>query len=176
MLKLFIENFFEKYALYLLLVGLGLLFRYVLLRRTILDSALRRKKMAIEIIVVILITILWNNSLTSGSENTDDSLISIFLLLGYCFYVFIKKLPEDGYTESMLFIVNGFMLIALSFMSFPENIIFTIIIVLISFLFTKYWIDEKKSDFWEIVVLCVESFSYHYTCTKKKFLALLKSH
>ncbi len=53
--------------------------------------------------------------------------------------------------------MNGYMVTALSFMSFPENLIFIALIIVVSYLILKHWFNERKSDFWEIVLLCGES-------------------
>lgn len=156
-MELLIENFLEKYGLYLFFVGLGLLFRYALLRYVIYDGELRAKKIVREIIVVIIITILWSSTSIDDTGNTNDLFVIVMLFLGYCFYALMKKIPECGYSESILLLVNGFMVTALSFMSFPENIVFILIIIIGSTFAIKYWFGEKKSDFWEIVLLCGEA-------------------
>ena len=115
------------------------------------------KKITREIIVVIFITILWGNSSTTNTENPSTAFVMIMMFLGYCFYVLMKKMPKCGYTESMLLFVNGFMVTALSFMSFPVNLGFIAIIIFCSYFVVKYSFDEKRSDFWEIVMLCSEA-------------------
>lgn len=153
-----IEIIVGKYGWYLLFVVLGLMFRYGLLRYVIYDSELRIKKIAREILAVIVITILWSKGSINDNGDTSTSFAIVMLFLGYCFYILMKKIPQCGYTESMLLLVNGFMVTALSFMSFPGNIIFIVVIIGGSYLIMKYWFEEKKSDFWEIIMLCGESF------------------
>lgn len=145
----------EKYGLYLLLVSVGLLFRCALLWFTIGNFTLIRQKVAREIGIVIVITISLNAVFTNEHDIRTTAAV-IMLFAGYCFYALVKKMPSCGYTESMLLIMNGYMVTALSFMSFPENLIFIALIIVVSYLVVKYWFNERKSDFWEIVLLCGE--------------------
>ena len=151
-----IEGLMEKYGWYLLLVSIGLLFRCALLWHVIGDFTLIRQKIAREIGIVILITISLNEVFTNEHDIRTTAVVFI-LFIGYCFYVLAKKMPSCGYTESMLLIMNGYMVTALSFMSFPENLIFIALIIVVSYLIVKHWLNERKSDFWEIVLLCGES-------------------
>lgn len=140
----------------ILLVSIGLLFRYALLWHVIGNPTLIRQKLAREIFVVILITISWNE-VCKNEQDMRMTAAVIMLFVGYCFYALAKKMPSCGYTESVLLIVNGYMVTALSFMSFPENLIFIALIIPASYFSVKYWFNERKSDFWEIVLLCGES-------------------
>lgn len=146
----------EKYGWYLLLVSIGLLFRCALLWHEIGDFTLIRQKIAREIGIVILITIALNEVFINEHDVRTTAAVFI-LFIGYCVYVLAKKMPSCGYTESMLLIMNGYMVTALSFMSFTENLIFIALIIVVSYLILKHWFNERKSDFWEIVLLCGES-------------------
>lgn len=132
------------------------MFRYALLWHVIGNPTLIRQKLAREIFVVILITISWNE-VCKNEQDMRMTAAVIMLFVGYCFYALAKKMPWCGYTESVLLIVNGYMVTALSFMSFPENLIFIALIIPASYFSVKYWFNERKSDFWEIVLLCGES-------------------
>ena len=151
-----IEILMEKYGWYLILVSIGLLFRCALLWNVIGDFTLIRQKIAREIGVVIIITISLNAVFTNEYDIRTTTAV-ILLFIGYCFYALAKKMPSCGYTESMLLIMNGYMVTALSFMSFPENLILIAVIIVVSYYVVKYWFNERKSDFWEIVLLCGES-------------------
>lgn len=146
----------EKYGWYLLLVSIGLLFRCALLLPVIGNFTLIRQKIAREIGIVIVITISLNEVCKNQSDvRTAAAVIMMFAV--YCFYALAKKMPSCGYTESALLIVNGYMVTALSFMSFPENLIFIALIIVVSYFVVKYWFNERNSDFGEIVLLCGES-------------------
>lgn len=151
-----LEEIIENYGCYVLLVLLGVLFRYAQLRYVIYDKPQKVKRVVGEIGVVIFITIIFSEF---GGRDTDTSTAVAVgvLFVGYCIFMFAKKLPSCGYTESLLLVVNGFMVTGLSFVSFPKNLLFSAVIIIISWVAVKYWFGEKRSDFWEIVLLCGEA-------------------
>lgn len=151
-----------KYAWYPILVGIGLLFRYSLLVKY--DDIRRKHIMLYEIMIVMFIScILSNDEIINDKESL---FVAVFLPVVYCVYNLIKKIPK-GYTESELLLVNGYLVTALSFCEFPENIFVIVLIVLVSIGLLKFAHMEKKSDFLEIVFLCVELLLvsyYMYIC------------
>lgn len=158
----------EKYGLYFILILFGLIFRCAMLKYAILDDQLRMKKVIREIIAVVIITILWSKYSSNENQDRRTSFAMIMLFLGYCVYMLMKKIPQCGYTESILLFVNGLWVTALSFLDFPQNIAYAAFMIGISFCIMKFWGEEKKSDFVEILLLCGESIliSIYMYCKK----------
>ncbi len=151
------EQIADRYGLYFIMILLGLIFRCALLKYVIFDDACRIKKVIREIIAVIMITILWSKYSVNENGDRRTQFIVPMLFLGYCVYMLMKKMPPCGYTDSMLLFVNGFWVTALSFLNFPQNIACAAFMIGVSSLIMKFFLEEKKSDFVEIILLCGES-------------------
>lgn len=140
------------------MVFIGFMYRSSLLRYIISDNSLRHKKVIGEIFAVIFVTILWgNNAIKDNGDDNVEFIIFIFFI-GYCLYAMMKQMPRTGYSESVLLMIKGFMVTALSFMSFPGNILMVVSIIASAKLAYIYWPEEKKSDYLEIIMLSLESF------------------
>ena len=151
-----LEGMIENYGCYMSLVLLGVMFRYAQLKYMTYDKRQKVKRVVGEIGAAVFVTIILSEF--GGRDADTSTAVAVgVLFVGYCIFMFAKKLPSCGYTESLLLVVNGFMVTGLSFVSFPKNLLFSAVIIIISWVAVKYWFGEKRSDFWEIVLLCGEA-------------------
>lgn len=149
-------NIVINHMWYILFVVLGALFRYGLLKYKICIPEMKVKKICRDIGILVILTIMWN---CINTNMADDNMVLtvVILTIVYCFYIVAQKCT-DGYTESLLLIVNGTMVTTLSFMSFPYSLGFAVFTIVLALLAYKFWKNfERKSDFWEIIIMCIES-------------------
>lgn len=141
---------------YILLVVLGSLFRYGLLKYKIYIPKMKVKKICRDIGILVILTVLWNY-VSTNREDSKMALTVVILTLVYCFYIVVQKCP-NGTTESMLLIVNSTMVTTMSFMSFPFSLGFAALTVILALLAYNFWKNfEQKSDLWETIIMCIES-------------------
>lgn len=141
---------------YWVFVGLGLVFRYSLMRYQIFSEYEKIKRITGEIVGLLVLTLLWNCLASIEKSYANAGVFVMLITLAYCLRKLISKCPS-GSTESLLLFVNTFMVTSLSFMKFKFCVPFSIIIFFISFGIYKFWKAEIKSDFYEIVLLLIEA-------------------
>lgn len=156
----YIESFIQEYICnlwgYWLFVFVGLYFKYENLQYTFLPSNHKIYKIAVDIGVVIFLSY----SITMVNEDqissTSFDIFVIIVLLIYCFYTLNSKC-DNGTTESLLVIINGIYVTYLSFTSWPISLFISAIIIIISYLISKYRHFDNMSEFWEIILLSGEA-------------------
>ena len=143
--------------LYVAFVAMGLFVRVNIVSPLVASFEDTRKKTLIQIGVVVVITLLWNMASRNDMANDSFAVALIVFTYGYIAYVLSQKAERDGYIHSLLLFINGFFLTAITFMSFPGNIIFGIITVCLAVLVYKKIEPEHKSVLIEIIVMIVET-------------------
>lgn len=143
--------------LYVAFVAIGFFVRVNIVIPLVASFEDTRKKTLIQIGVVVVITLLWNMASRNDIANDSFAVALIVLMYGYIAYVLSQKAERDGYIHSLLHFINGSFLTAITFMSFPENIVFEIITVCLAVLVYKKIEPEHKSVLIEIIVMIVET-------------------
>lgn len=152
--NLLLNQLIEKWAWYFILVGLGFEFRIALYNPFITDKSTHRKKVICQIGTEIFIMYMLGR--INSINNLMCTAVVALLFYGYCIYALLQKLQPKGHTNSSLVIINGYLVTAFSFMSFPANIVMLGICLMLSILAYCIGRDEKLYDFCEIIILCVE--------------------
>ena len=142
---------------YVAFVAIGFFVRVNIVIPLVASFEDTRKKTLIQIGVVVVITLLWNMASRNDIANDSYAVALIVFMYGYIAYVLSQKAERDGYIHSLLLFINGFFLTAITFMSFPENIVFGIITVYLAVLVYKKIEPEHKSVLIEIIVMVVET-------------------
>lgn len=143
---------------YWLPAGLGLAFRFGLLKYKIFDSEKRIKAIFRDISIIALLTITWN--LLNANQLEDKAVVMILILtMVYIFYGIAKECEDTGgTTESLLLIVKSVFVTVLSFQTFIGTIVGAVCTSILAVLVYKVWYRfEKKTDLFEIIFLCVEA-------------------
>ena len=143
---------------YWLPAGLGFAFRFGLLKYKILDSELRVKAILRDIGIIALLSLAWN--LMNENKLEDNAGVMVFVLtMVYIFYGIAKDCEETGgTTESLLLIVKGVFVTALSFQTLTGTVAGAVFTCVLAGLAYKVWFGvEKKTDLFEIFFLCMEA-------------------
>lgn len=143
---------------YWLPAGLGFAFRFGLLKYKILDSELRVKAILRDIGIIALLSLAWN--LMNENKLEDNAGVMVFALtMVYIFYGIAKDCEDiGGTTESLLLIVKGVFVTALSFQTLIGTATGAAFTCILAGLAYKLWFGvEKKTDLFEIVFLCMEA-------------------
>ena len=139
-------------------VGLGFLFRFVLLTYKVFNPKKRVKIILRDIGIIIFLTVAWMRIEAGGQEDSVVVMILILTLI-YVFYGLVDQCAETGgTTESILLIVKSLFVTMLSFQSLAGTIFGATITTVLAVLAYKYWFSkESKTDLFEIIFLCAES-------------------
>lgn len=113
------------------------------------------KRIFFEILFITILSYCWNNINKIEKESANAAIFVVLALVGYCFYVLINKFNENiGFIYPF---INGYMITTLSFLDFPINIIVSILLILSSIPISFKWSLIQKSEFCEVILLCVEA-------------------
>lgn len=147
----------SEYILYLYWgpVLLGLYFLYDLMRYELISETEKICRIVMNIAFVFALNYLWFN-MDVIDRNGSLGVLSVILLILYCFKKVVAKCPE-GHSESLLLPLNAFFVTGLSFTSKGFCFIAAGIIVILARIIYNKWHFELESDFWEIVLLCIEA-------------------
>lgn len=143
--------------IYAVSVAIGLFVRISIVSPLVAVFEDTRKKTLIQIGVVVFITLLWNMASRNDIANDSFAVVLIVFTYGYIAYALSQKAERDGYIHSLLLFINGFFVTAITFMSFPGNIVFGIVTVCLAVLVYKKIEPEHKSVLIEIIVMIVET-------------------
>ncbi len=138
--------------------GLGFAFRFGLLKYKIWDSEMRVKAILRDIGIIFALTILWSG--LNSYELDSNAVVMVFILtFVYIAYGLAESCEETGgSTESILLILKSVLLTMLSFQEIGGTIFGAIVTIGMSVMAYKFWIcNEKKTDLFEIIFLCVEA-------------------
>lgn len=143
--------------LYILAVIVGFFIRIAIVSPLVSSAKDSEKRTIRQIIVLVILTILWGAA--SNGVATKNFMAGLLILtVFYMGYALSKKAGRDGYINSFLVFINGYFITAMSFMSFPANLILGIITVMLAVIVYRKLEPERKSVFWEIIILTVEAF------------------
>ncbi|WP_294241416.1 hypothetical protein [Pseudobutyrivibrio sp.] len=149
----FVSN---KYCIaYIVVVTIGFLFRIGIVSPLVSSAEDSKKRTIREIGIVLILTLFW--SLGSENESTQNVMAFLSLTVFYLGYVLNKRAGKDGYIKSLLVFISGYFITAMSFMSFPINLILGIITVVLAVIVYCKLEPYRKSAFWEIIVMVVET-------------------
>lgn len=138
--------------------GLGLGLKFGLLKSQIWDPEMRFKAIFRDIGIIFALTLFWSN-LNSNSLDDSAAVMGVVLTTIYIIYGLAKNCEDTGgSTESILLILKSTLLTMLSFQGLCGTIFGALITSGLAVLAYKYWFcKEKKTDLFEIILLCAES-------------------
>ncbi len=138
--------------------GVGFLFRFGLLKYKIYDPEKRIKTILRDIGIIFTLTVGWT-WMDAGECEDDVAIMISALTMIYIFYGFVEQCEETGgKTESILLILKSVLVTMLSFQTILATIFGATITCLLAVLAYKFWLsNEKKTDLFEIIFLCIES-------------------
>ena len=142
----------ENNSCYIFCVIIGILFRYGFLGHVYMNLESKVKQICRDILIVVLISHIWN---ILGENNRNDTVkvVSLIVIMIYIFYGMTSKKDENN---GIMIVIKGYMVVVLSFLSFPYSVLWAIITIVFDVLVYKYFEVEAKSDFLEVVFLCLE--------------------
>lgn len=151
----YINNYSGWSYIYIGLVLAGFWFKYENLRFSVFDVAGKIKRIVFEVLFIAVLSFCWDNIEAIESHSVSASVFIVLTLTGYCFYNLISKFNENlGFLYPF---INGYLITSLSFMGLPVNIVVSVLLIIISALVTFRWAWLQKSQFCEVLLLCVES-------------------
>lgn len=152
---------FNKWIIvYIVAVVLGFLFRVGIVSPLVSSAEDSKKRTFRQIIVVIILTVFW--SVASEEIVTKNIMAGIALTIFYIGYVLSKKAGKDGYIHSFLVFISGYFITAMSFMTFPANLIMGIITIALAIIVYRRFESERRSTFWEIIIMVVEAIAISF--------------
>lgn len=140
---------------YIVAVVVGFLIRVGIVSPLVSSSEDSKKKTIFQIGVVAILTVFWG--VASEDVVTKNIMAGITLTVFYIGYVLCKKAGKDGYIHSFLVFINGYFITAMSFMSFPGNLVGGIITIALAVWVYRKFESEHKSVLGEIIVMVVEA-------------------
>lgn len=152
-----LECFFSLWW-YWLPAGIGILFRFELLKYKIRDSEMRIKAMLRDIVIVFALTVLWGSMNAAGLDD-NAAVMLIILTFVYIFYGLAANCEDTGgTTESLLLIIKSVFVTLLSFQTIWGTLFGAVFTCFLAVLAYKFWFGiEKKTDLFEIIFLCIEA-------------------